>query len=263
MKEQLKICLTFDVEEFDAPKVDYNVPIKLDKQLDISREATVSLIHLLTGLGVRATFFITGVFAEAFPGLVRDIAHAGHEIASHGYAHGSFRSGDYALSRDVLETISGQKVVGFRSPRMAGADLDELARAGYLYDSSLNPCFLPGKYNNLSQPRRKFVTQSGVCEIPSSVTPLLRLPLFWLSLHWIPVDTYGWLARRAARKDGYLNLYFHPWEFSLDLDNRDLRIPFYIRHNSGVKLTRRLARVVSSLKERGAEFVTLKEIVNL
>ena len=40
-----------------------------------------------TDAGVKATFFVLGWVAERFPALVREIAGAGHEIASHGYHH--------------------------------------------------------------------------------------------------------------------------------------------------------------------------------
>src|SRR5688572_3632535 len=48
---------------------------------------TERLLEMFDEAGVIATFFIVGWVAERFPGLVRQIAAAGHEIASHGYAH--------------------------------------------------------------------------------------------------------------------------------------------------------------------------------
>ena len=42
--------------------------------------------------GVRATFFTLGCVAERHKGLVRAIADAGHEVASHGWEH--YRVGD-------------------------------------------------------------------------------------------------------------------------------------------------------------------------
>src|SRR5207249_7670373 len=48
---------------------------------------TERLLRILDDAGVSATFFVLGCVAERFPALVGDIARAGHEIASHGYAH--------------------------------------------------------------------------------------------------------------------------------------------------------------------------------
>lgn len=255
------VCLTFDIEEFDTPKVDYNVPLPLARQIKISADGTIIILDLLSGLGVKATFFVTAVFAENRPDLVRRMVREGHEVSSHSYDHSNFRDGDYLASRLKLEEICGQQIVGYRSPRMGGADAKGLAEAGYLYDSSLNPCYLPGKYNNFKAERRIYNAGHGVTEIPASVATALRIPLFWLSLHLLPLTIYGWLARRAIKENGFLNIYFHPWEFSDDLDNNELQIPFYIRYNSGEKLVSRLARLIASLKEQGAEFGTLKQLI--
>ena len=45
------------------------------------------LLELLAAAKSRATFFVLGDVAAREPALVRHIAGAGHEIASHGYAH--------------------------------------------------------------------------------------------------------------------------------------------------------------------------------
>ena len=53
----------------------------------VDRFDIVDLLTLLAEQQVRATFFVLGWVAENVPGLVRQIALAGHEIASHGYSH--------------------------------------------------------------------------------------------------------------------------------------------------------------------------------
>src|SRR2546422_6931735 len=45
------------------------------------------LLDLLARADARATFFVLGWVAERLPDLVRDIARAGHEVASHGWSH--------------------------------------------------------------------------------------------------------------------------------------------------------------------------------
>lgn len=254
------ICLTFDIEEFDTPLVDYKVPLPLKRQVKISADGTSAILELLAGMGVKATFFVTAVFAEMRPDLMLRMVHDGHEVGSHSYAHGAFSDGDYLKSKRKLESITQSEVVGYRSPRMGGADASGLGAAGYKYDSSLNPCFLPGKYNNFKAERRIFDAGYGVTEIPASVATSLRVPLFWLSLHLMPQGIYEWLCRRAIKENGYLNIYFHPWEFSEEIHNKELRIPFYIRHNSGEKMVARLAALIASLKERGYEFGTMKQL---
>jgi len=71
----------------------------------------------------KATFFTLGWIAERYPEMVRAIARAGHEIASHGYGHQraseqneeSFFS-DIQLAKLLLEDLAGQEVKGYRAP---------------------------------------------------------------------------------------------------------------------------------------------------
>ena len=106
---------------------------------------------MLQAAGVHATFFILGWIAERAPDLVRAIAAAGHEIASHGFAHrrvttesrSAFRD-DIRRSKALLEKICGAEVIGYRAPSysISGSTLwafDELLAAGYRYDSSIFP----------------------------------------------------------------------------------------------------------------------------
>lgn len=48
---------------------------------------TLNLLDVLKKHKIRATFFITGIWAETFPELVKHIASDGHEIGNHSYAH--------------------------------------------------------------------------------------------------------------------------------------------------------------------------------
>src|SRR5688572_12185668 len=71
---------------------------------------TRRILDLFAARDARATFFILGCVAERHRSLVRDIADAGHEIASHGWAHyrvgqqtpAEFRA-DVTRTRLVLE----------------------------------------------------------------------------------------------------------------------------------------------------------------
>src|SRR3546814_10630332 len=72
---------------------------------------------------LKATFFTLGWVAERYPALLRRIANAGHEIASHGYDHRrvftftpeEFRQ-DLKISRDLIQQASGKPVIGYRAP---------------------------------------------------------------------------------------------------------------------------------------------------
>ena len=64
-------------------------------------------------------------------------------------------------------------IQGYRQPRMFPVSDTELERMGYVYNSSLNPAFIPGRYMHLSEPRTCFMT-GKLLQIPASVTPWIR-----------------------------------------------------------------------------------------
>lgn len=87
------------------------------------------LLDIFADRGARATFFWLGWAAERLPALVRDVAAAGHEIASHGYGHvrvheqtpAEFRA-DIRRTRALLEDLAGAAVTGYRA---ASFSIDE------------------------------------------------------------------------------------------------------------------------------------------
>jgi peptidoglycan/xylan/chitin deacetylase (PgdA/CDA1 family) len=250
------VLLSFDIEEFDMP-FEYGRNISFADQISISVQGTHSILDILSRHDVKATFFSTATFASYAPGVITRIINEGHELASHGYYHSSFDVAHLEQSREKLESLSGQPVYGFRMPRMRPVDTMALEKAGYRYNSSVNPTWLPGRYNNLHLPRT-YYRQGNIWEIPASVSPLLRFPLFWLSFHNLPVWMYHSLAKRAVRKDGYLNIYFHPWEFT-DLGNSGL--PGYVKRNAGVAMVNRMHALIGRLKGDGFRFVRFGEFV--
>ena len=145
---------------------------------------------------------------------------------------------------------------------MSFVDNKLLAEAGYLYNSSLHPAFIPGRYMHLDEPRRPFF-ENNILQIPASVTPFLRQPIFWLACHNYPQWYYSLLIRWTLNHDKLLVLYFHPWEF-IDLrSNREWKIPFIIRRNSGTGMKLRLENLIRLLKQLGSEFITFTEYVEL
>lgn len=250
-----KVMLSFDVEEFDLPR-EHGAEISLEEGVRVSSEGLEKVLSLCKKKEVKATFFVTGNFAKTRPDLVKKIVKEGHEVACHGVDHSEPKETDIGESKKVVEKVAGVKVVGYRQPRMFKICYGELKRCGYLYDSSVNPAWVPGRYNHLDVPRRPF-KRDGVVEIPVSVANVMRMPLFWLALHMMPLKVYVRMAKGALRKTGYFTTYFHPWEFA-NLDTFAV-VPGYIRKNSGDKLVGRLDYLIEELKKAGGEFVTYSE----
>lgn len=254
------ILLSFDTEEFDVPK-EHGVTFSLEEGMEVSREGTKRILDCLKEHEVRATFFCTSNFAEHAPDIMQRILDEGHEVACHGCDHWQPQATDFEQSKIRVEKVIGRTVYGYRQPRMFAVDEHEIERMGYTYNSSLNPAFIPGRYMHLRTPRTWFVKE-GVVQIPASVSPHLRIPLFWLSLHNFPQWFYHRLVRRVLRRDGYFVTYFHPWEFTELKEHPEYKLPFIIRRHSGMDLVERLARLIGMLKTEGHEFITYKEFAD-
>jgi peptidoglycan/xylan/chitin deacetylase (PgdA/CDA1 family) len=250
------VLLSFDIEEFDMP-MEYGKHIPFEDQIRISKEGTTAILDILNKHQISATFFSTVVFAKQSPELIARIGAEGHELASHSYYHSQFKPEDLATSRTELQLLSGLPVTGFRMPRMMAVDNNELVMAGYQYNSSLNPTYLPGRYNNLSRPRTIF-SEQGLLQLPASVTPLVRFPLFWISFHNIPLSVYSAMCLRTIKYDGYLNLYFHPWEFT-DLTPERLGMPGFVSRNSGKKMQQRFESWIKRFIQPGFKFQTISD----
>ncbi|MFD9632463.1 polysaccharide deacetylase family protein [Streptomyces violascens] len=85
--------------------------------------STPHFLRLLAEREVHATFFLLGDQAHRSPGLVREMAEAGHEIAVHGWLHrplllrgplGTYD--DLARARDTVAAITGRQPTLFRPP---------------------------------------------------------------------------------------------------------------------------------------------------
>lgn len=238
------------------------------------------LLGLLADAGARATFFVVGWQADRTPGLIREIARQGHEIACHGYSHrfvyrldpATFRE-EVRRSRGILEALVGEPVVGFRAPFFSiTADalwaLDVLLEEGFHYDSSIFPIW-NHRYGIPGAGRRPglFTTPAGgtLFEIPLST---VRLPANGLPVGLnVPVSggayfrlyPYGFmraLVRRLERANERLIFYAHPWEY--DPTHPRIRLPHFVsQFTHYVNLDTMAARTQRLLED--FRFVSIRE----
>jgi len=251
------IYLSFDIEEFDMPK-EYGYDIAFERQIAISRKGLTAILDLLKKHQMHATFFSTVVFAQQVPDLINRLIEEGHELASHTYYHSDFENEHLKRSKEALEQQFGVTVEGLRMPRMLEVSAEEVKKAGYRYNSSVNPTFLPGRYNKLHVPKR-FFNENGLWQIPAAVS-WFRFPLFWLSFHNLPLWLYRFLLKRSVKSIGYAALYFHPWEFT-DLHPKEFNFPAYVMRNSGEKMIARFDSLLTFIKQQGWKTGLYKEMI--
>lgn len=255
-KKHRLIAITFDVEEFDMP-LEYGQDICMEEQMKVGFNGLKSLLPILQQRNRECTLFTTANFANNYSQTIKELSTQ-HEIASHTYYHSTFKNEDLLASRLALESIIQKPVLGLRMPRMRSVEISEVVKAGFVYDSSINPCYLPGKYNNthLSQIIYK---QDSLPRIPATVTPFFRIPLFWLAFKNMPYFVFKRLAIQSLKKYGYLNLYFHPWEF-IDLGN--YKVPQFTKRYSKDVLLERLYCLFDDLSKEG-ELVGLYKVLQV
>ena len=82
-----------------------------------------AILAMFDEAGVKATFFTLGWVARRHGPLMRQIAEAGHELASHGYDHARVFTmdrnrfaADIERARKIIEDASGFEVTGYRAP---------------------------------------------------------------------------------------------------------------------------------------------------
>jgi len=192
-------------------------------------DSTKRLLELFDRRGAKATFFCLGWIAERLPDLVREVQAAGHEIGSHGYDHQllpdlgqlGFRE-DLERTSKILADLVGHRPRAFRActwsiGKRTPWAIEELLRAGFLIDSSIQPVRHPD-YGVPKAPTLPYCLQTEVGEL------LEFPPLTWdvLGKH-VPVGGGGYLRlfplamlRAGLRQKERLGapgcIYLHPWE---------------------------------------------------
>ncbi len=228
---------TIDVEEFFHPTaMEALIPTATWERLPRRAPALVqTILEHLAERKVRATFFVLGWLAEKEPALVRAIADAGHEVASHGWTHRrvthlapeEFRD-EVRRSRATLEDLAQRPVVGFRAPSFSikpGLEwaFDVLVEEGYRYDSSLFPVRVHPSYGYPDADPDPHVLRRGpgrLAEIPLATLRIggLSLPAAGGAyLRFFPAALVHAALRSAGRRGAPATLYVHPWEFDREM----------------------------------------------
>lgn len=196
---------------------------------------TQRLLDLFDARGIRATFFVLGWVAERYPGLIREIARRGHEVACHGLTHELvYRQSPQAFreqtrrAKSLLEDLVQVPVLGYRAASYSITALslwalDTLVDLGFAYDSSI----FPVRHDRYGIP--------GAARWPGAVAApsgrrLVEFPLTTLDVAGfrLPVAGGGYfrlfpygVTRLAFRRINERErqpfvFYLHPWEIDPD-----------------------------------------------
>jgi polysaccharide deacetylase family protein (PEP-CTERM system associated) len=219
-------ALTVDLEDWHQLVHRSLVGDLLPASADVVRD-TNRILDILDDCSARATFFVVGMVAEAYPQLVQEVARRGHEIGSHTYSHQLvFRQRPEAFKEDVkrsrrqLQDLTGQAVLGFRAPEFSVQRLDHwcftlLADAGYRYDSSVFPT-VRARYGIPKAPRQPFAirtTAGDITEFPLFTWQIGSAVLPFAGGSYLRFLPATLLNRALSHSNGPAVMYVHPYEF--------------------------------------------------
>jgi polysaccharide deacetylase family protein (PEP-CTERM system associated) len=236
-----------------------SLPSRVERSTDL-------LLDLLGARGIQGTFFTLGWVARKHPDLVRRIAAAGHEIASHGWWHRrvttltpeQFRE-DLRESKADLEAVSGQQVLGFRAPSFSivpGHEwaFDVLLEEGFRYDSSLFPIRRPDYGYPAAPPVPHIIRRrsGSLLELPLATTSFAGLRIPAAGGGYLRQLPYA-MIRRAFREWGAAGVpamfYIHPWEVDPEQPRLPVSALTRLRHYGGLERTMpRLKRLLDDFR---------------
>lgn len=220
--------LTFDVEDWycncvwtdmDWDKYEYRLQPWMD-----------TILEELEKRQVTATFFCLGWVADHHPELIRKIHSMGHHIGCHSYQHGLLKG----LSRDsfveetkrakhLLEDVIGVEVDAYRAPAWSvGREnvwvLEELARMGFKYDSSIFPSTHSfGGFPDFGkdEPVLCRVGDHSIREFPVSVRSLFSKRIVFSGGGYFRFFPFPLVKRWMSQKN-YNLCYFHTQDFDAE-----------------------------------------------
>ena len=229
-------AMTIDVEDYFHVSAFQDNVARSDWDRMESRVVrnTEQLLDIFDSHGVRATFFVLGWVADKYPTLVKRIAAAGHEVASHGHGHRliyeqtpeQFRE-DLRRSRDSIASAAGISVQGYRAPSFSITPrslwaLDIIREEGFVYDASVFP-IRHDRYGLPGSPRHFYtMDRSGgtLWECPGSTVRFGGVNLPVGGGGYFRLLPYWWTKWGISRVNGAEGraavFYLHPWEIDPD-----------------------------------------------
>lgn len=230
--------LSFDIEEWFMSYDSSQIPVEHWKTLSPRIEQNIhDILRFLRENQLKATFYIMGWIAENYPAIVKDIANAQHEIGYHSYYHElplnqGFKAfeNDLIKGLDLLQNITGQKVIQYRAPRFSldcetSWSIPILKEHGIQLSSSVmsgNTC------NGIIVPDRPFIFKHNGISLPEM--PLNRQQT--LGYRWVYTGSGYfrimpyWLIQKLYAASNYNMAYFHPRDFDPQVPKTKL-LPFY------------------------------------
>lgn len=244
--------LTFDIEEWFHANYEGLEDFAISKRRGSNFPAHMdALLEMCRVTNSKATFFTLGCIGEDYPDIVKAIVRDGHDLASHGYGHQlaykqSYEEfyADVKKSVDILENLTGEKVLGYRAPSWSIVEsnlhyLEALEEMGLKYDASIFPVktFLygiPTAPRDIHKPKVNG-RELDLFEVPMSVMRLAGRNIGYSGgfyFRFFPKFLIKNAIRSANRNGKNAIVYLHPreidaYEHKLALPAKEAFIHYY------------------------------------
>ncbi len=265
-----KNVMTVDVEDYFhvsafSSVINRNDWAKLECRVERNTRALLELFHERE---VACTFFVLGWVAERYPGLIREIAASGHEVACHGLTHELvYRQtpevflAETRRAKQVLEDTVQAPVIGYRAASYSIVNqsiwaLDILADLGFQYDSSIFPV-RHDRYGIPGSPRipHRMSLQGGkaIVEFPLSTYRMVKYDVPVAGGGYFRLFPYAfsrYALNQINERDGApFIFYLHPWEIDPDQPRIKAGLISRFRHYNNLKRCRaRLEALISEFQ---------------
>jgi len=221
--------LTFDIEEWfhllelpatSKPELWGNFEQRIEANTD-------RILMLLEEVDVKATFFILGWVAAHYPGVVRRIADAGHELGIHSMNHSLvFLQSRRAFAEDLktaaglVGDVTGQAVKMFRAPGFSVVEstlwaFEELIAQGFVADSSVFPAARAhGGFPSFPTDKPCIIDVQGMrlYEFPLNTSDVFGNRVVFSGGGYFRLIPYSFI-RQLTLQSTYVMSYFHPRDF--------------------------------------------------
>ncbi len=207
-----------------------------------SEEGVLGLCDFCERLGLTATFLFAGRMAQEAPDAVREVVRRGHQVGTHGWAHGQLSAEHEENfgraprdtqrrwlhdSHEAVVTACGVSPTVFRAPNLQVGEttlalLEELA---YRFDSSVPARRFSITYGRINRPRyyaaplepyhpsRGHLAERGDSPLIEVAPSSFFVPLNSSVMRVFGVAPLRWAVRRLASRTRTVVFYTHPSEF--------------------------------------------------
>lgn len=265
------VCLTFDFDAISGfISRGQTTPGWISRGEFGPRVGAPRLLALLRKYAIASSWYVPGHTIDTYPGAVKAVVDAGHEIAHHGWTHRPPASltreeeeDELVRGNESIRRISGRYARGYRSPSwdLSPHSVELMLKHGFAYDTSM----MGDDYTPY------YARRGDVIELKAPASFGGKTPLVEMPIHWSTDDSphFEFVRTEQTVRQGLQNA--HSVEDNWIHDFRYMRQavewgaltytchPFIIGRGHRIMM---LERLIRTMKDEGAVFQRVDDTVD-